>query len=266
MQREPGALRDGDRARVAAACSQAMCERERCPFAVVGVATDERAARWLDRRTARGDAADARHRHADGRAARQAAEDAPRRAARRASSCQPLDLDRRRPGSRSAFDVLRHPTVASKRFLITIGDRTVGGLSHRDQMVGPVAGAGGRLRRDAGRLRGLSRRGDEHGRAHAAGRARCAGLRPHGGGRGHHQPAGRADRARRASSCQRNWMAACGEPGRGRRAVRHRARRSAWSCARRWASACRSARTACRCARAGRRRRRSRSRSPRRSA
>ncbi len=36
-----------------------------------------------------------------------------------------------------AFDVLRHPTVASKRFLITIGDRTVGGLSSRDQMVGP---------------------------------------------------------------------------------------------------------------------------------
>jgi phosphoribosylformylglycinamidine synthase len=33
--------------------------------------------------------------------------------------------------------VLRHPTVASKRFLITIGDRTVGGLSHRDPMVGP---------------------------------------------------------------------------------------------------------------------------------
>ena len=33
--------------------------------------------------------------------------------------------------------VLAHPTVASKRFLITIGDRTVGGLTHRDQMVGP---------------------------------------------------------------------------------------------------------------------------------
>ena len=33
--------------------------------------------------------------------------------------------------------MLSHPTVASKRFLITIGDRTVGGLSHRDQMVGP---------------------------------------------------------------------------------------------------------------------------------
>src|SRR5690606_37140015 len=36
-----------------------------------------------------------------------------------------------------ALDVLRHPSVASKRFLITIGDRTVGGLTHRDQMVGP---------------------------------------------------------------------------------------------------------------------------------
>jgi len=34
-------------------------------------------------------------------------------------------------------EVLRHPTVASKSFLITIGDRAVGGLTHRDQMVGP---------------------------------------------------------------------------------------------------------------------------------
>ncbi|HEU5294359.1 MAG TPA: phosphoribosylformylglycinamidine synthase, partial [Burkholderiaceae bacterium] len=37
----------------------------------------------------------------------------------------------------ACFTVLRHPTVASKRFLITIGDRTVGGLSSRDPMVGP---------------------------------------------------------------------------------------------------------------------------------
>ncbi len=36
-----------------------------------------------------------------------------------------------------AFDVLKHPTVANKEFLISIGDRTVGGLSNRDQMVGP---------------------------------------------------------------------------------------------------------------------------------
>ena len=43
----------------------------------------------------------------------------------------------------SAYAVLRHPSVACKRFLIHIGDRTVGGLTARDQMVGrwqvPVA-------------------------------------------------------------------------------------------------------------------------------
>jgi phosphoribosylformylglycinamidine synthase len=36
-----------------------------------------------------------------------------------------------------ALDVLRHPTVASKSFLVTIGDRTVGGMNSRDPMVGP---------------------------------------------------------------------------------------------------------------------------------
>ena len=35
------------------------------------------------------------------------------------------------------FKVLRHPAVASKNFLITIGDRTVTGLINRDQLVGP---------------------------------------------------------------------------------------------------------------------------------
>jgi phosphoribosylformylglycinamidine synthase len=39
--------------------------------------------------------------------------------------------------ARVALDVLRHPTVASKSFLITIGDRSVGGLNCRDPMVGP---------------------------------------------------------------------------------------------------------------------------------
>ncbi|MCA1798589.1 MAG: phosphoribosylformylglycinamidine synthase [Xanthomonadaceae bacterium] len=37
----------------------------------------------------------------------------------------------------AAVRVLRHPAVASKAFLITIGDRTIGGVVHRDQMVGP---------------------------------------------------------------------------------------------------------------------------------
>ncbi|MBP9722496.1 MAG: phosphoribosylformylglycinamidine synthase [Gammaproteobacteria bacterium] len=43
-------------------------------------------------------------------------------------------------------NILRHPTVASKQYLITIGDRSVGGLIARDQMVGkyqtPVADCG----------------------------------------------------------------------------------------------------------------------------
>jgi phosphoribosylformylglycinamidine synthase len=59
-------------------CSTRCAERERCPFAVVGVATDERQLRA--RTTPHGDARAGRH--ADGRAARQAAQDAPRRAAR----------------------------------------------------------------------------------------------------------------------------------------------------------------------------------------
>ncbi len=37
----------------------------------------------------------------------------------------------------AAYRVLHLPAVASKKFLITIGDRSVGGLSVRDQMVGP---------------------------------------------------------------------------------------------------------------------------------
>jgi phosphoribosylformylglycinamidine synthase len=48
----------------------------------------------------------------------------------------PLDTSAIDP-SQAAIEVLRHPTVGSKSFLITIGDRSVGGLCSRDQMVGP---------------------------------------------------------------------------------------------------------------------------------
>ena len=80
--------------------------------------------------------------------------------------------------------------------------------------------------------------------------ARRAGLGPHGGGRGHHQPAGRADRAV-ARQAVGQLDGGLRRAGRGRGAVRNRARRSAWSCARRWASRSRSARIRCRCARSG---------------
>jgi phosphoribosylformylglycinamidine synthase len=107
-----------------------MCRRERCPFAIVGVATDDREL-VLE----------------DGPAGERAI-DMPmdvllgkppkmhRDVQRVARVEAPLVLTGVKL-EQVALDVLRHPTVASKRFLITIGDRTVGGLNHRDPMVGP---------------------------------------------------------------------------------------------------------------------------------
>jgi len=108
---------------------EALCERERCPFAVIGVATEERQLQLVDE-------------------GKESPVDMPmnvllgkppkmhRDVKTVARQFKPLDLT----GvdlQKAVIDVLAHPTVASKRFLITIGDRTVGGLTHRDQMVGP---------------------------------------------------------------------------------------------------------------------------------
>ena len=108
---------------------KSFCERERCPFAVVGVAS---ATRKL--------------------VVSQKPLDTPvnmpldvllgkppkmlRDVQRVQRQSPPLNLSDVRLQD-AVIQVLSHPTVASKRFLITIGDRTVGGLSHRDQMVGP---------------------------------------------------------------------------------------------------------------------------------
>jgi phosphoribosylformylglycinamidine synthase len=108
---------------------EALCARERCPFAVVGVATEQRDLLLAD---AQGDApVNMPMNVLLGKPPKMQRDvrSLPR-------SFPPLQL-----GSLSLQDavlrVLAHPTVASKRFLITIGDRTVGGLTHRDQMVGP---------------------------------------------------------------------------------------------------------------------------------
>ena len=111
-----------------------------------------------------------------------------------------------------AFDVLRHPTVASKRFLITIGDRTVGGLSSRDPMVGPwqvpVADCAVTLADYSGF------RGEAMGMGE---RTPLAVLNAPASGR---MAVGEAltnllaapiELSRVKLSC--NWMAACGEPG-----------------------------------------------------
>lgn len=107
-----------------------FCERERCPFAVVGVATEQR-----QLVVANGDNPDT-------------PVDMPmdvllgkppkmhRDVKRVAREVPQLDVSGVNLQD-AVIKVLSHPTVASKRFLVTIGDRTVGGLSHRDQMVGP---------------------------------------------------------------------------------------------------------------------------------
>ncbi|HSV61512.1 MAG TPA: phosphoribosylformylglycinamidine synthase [Variovorax sp.] len=115
----------------ALAVFQAFCERERCPFAVVGVATEERQL-VLDDEKDPGD--EAVHMPMDvllGKPPKMH-----RDVKTVARQFKPLELT----GvdlQKAAIAVLSHPTVSSKRFLITIGDRTVGGMSHRDQMVGP---------------------------------------------------------------------------------------------------------------------------------
>ena len=112
---------------------KALCERERCPFAVVGVATEERdlIVANEDAPTAAGSAVHMPMNVLLGKPPKMQ-----RDVTTINRAAKPLDLTGV-PLQQAVIDVLAHPTVASKRFLITIGDRTVGGLSHRDQMVGP---------------------------------------------------------------------------------------------------------------------------------
>ncbi|WJM98470.1 phosphoribosylformylglycinamidine synthase [Pseudomonas defluvii] len=109
---------------------KAICERERCPFAVVGEATAEPHLTVTDSHFGNNPV------------------DMPldvllgkppkmhRSVTREAELGDDFD-----PSALALDDsidrVLRHPAVASKSFLITIGDRTITGLVARDQMVGP---------------------------------------------------------------------------------------------------------------------------------
>ncbi len=107
-----------------------ICERERCPFAIIGEATDERRLVLEDP-------------HFGNQPIDMPLEvllGKPPRMHRKEKALSrnliPLSL----VGvsfDEAARRVLSHPTVADKTFLITIGDRTVTGLIHRDQMVGP---------------------------------------------------------------------------------------------------------------------------------
>ncbi|MDH4449567.1 MAG: phosphoribosylformylglycinamidine synthase [Rhodoferax sp.] len=136
---------------------EALCARERCPFAVIGVATEERQLQLVDEGAVRSAGPSQASTAPSGGSEPHAVGSVgapvhpvdmpmnvllgkPPKMHRDVKTVtrqfKPLDLT----GvdlQKAVIDVLAHPTVASKRFLITIGDRTVGGLTHRDQMVGP---------------------------------------------------------------------------------------------------------------------------------
>ena len=109
---------------------QYLCERERCPFAVVGTATEERQLKVIDPEHGNNPVdmpmdvllGKPPKMHRDVTHVERALP------AIDLTGMDLLDVSQR---------VLRLPTVADKSFLITIGDRTVGGMSVRDQMVGP---------------------------------------------------------------------------------------------------------------------------------
>ena len=112
------------------AAFRAFCERERCPFAVVGVATADGRLRVTDRHFG-ADAVDMPLAVLLGKPPKMLRDVRRLRRALSALECGSIEL------REAAYRVLRFPAVADKTFLISIGDRTVGGLCARDQMVGP---------------------------------------------------------------------------------------------------------------------------------
>jgi phosphoribosylformylglycinamidine synthase len=109
---------------------KAICERERCPFAVVGEATAEPHLTVTDSHFSN-TPVDMPLEVLLGKPPRMH-----RSVAREAE--QGDDFSAAGVNIEEALGrVLHHPAVASKSFLITIGDRTITGLVARDQMVGP---------------------------------------------------------------------------------------------------------------------------------
>ena len=108
----------------------ALCQRERCPYAVVGATTAANRLIVADRHFAN-NPVDMDMEALLGK---------PPRMTRDVVHLPPFSVPFD-PSSvelkEAAYRVLRLPAVADKTFLISIGDRSVGGLTARDQMVGP---------------------------------------------------------------------------------------------------------------------------------
>jgi len=107
-----------------------ICERERCPFAIVGVAT-EAAHILLDGKVKGEQPIDLSLHVLLGKPPKMTRDV-------QSSSSPKAPLNPQALSVRdAAYRILQLPAVGDKSFLITIGDRTVTGLVHRDQMVGP---------------------------------------------------------------------------------------------------------------------------------
>jgi len=115
---------------------RAICERERCPFAVVGTATDDGHLKVRDDLFSN-NPVDLPLNVLLGKPPKTTRSDKTVRSSEKPFNASDINI------TEAAYRVLRLPTVAAKNFLITIGDRSVGGMTHRDQMVGkyqtPVA-------------------------------------------------------------------------------------------------------------------------------
>ncbi|OGS72088.1 MAG: phosphoribosylformylglycinamidine synthase [Gallionellales bacterium GWA2_60_142] len=109
---------------------RAMCERERCPFSVVGTAIDEDQIVVHDKEF-KNDPVDMPLSVLLGKPPKMT-----RNVKRETPRLSSFDCSGV-PIAEAVERVLRLPAVANKNFLITIGDRTVGGMTARDQMVGP---------------------------------------------------------------------------------------------------------------------------------
>jgi len=108
----------------------ALCRRERCPYAVIGEATEshhlELGDSYFDDKPV-----DLPMEVLFGKPPRM------HRSVSRSSFTKPIFDSSKIDLSDAIKRVLRLPSVGSKSFLITIGDRTITGLVARDQMVGP---------------------------------------------------------------------------------------------------------------------------------
>ncbi len=109
---------------------RALCERERCPFAVVGEATGDGHLTVTDRHF-NVNPVDMEMEALLGK---------PPRMTRDVTSLPTDFVPFDAVGFElkdAAYRLMKLPTIADKTFLISIGDRSVGGMTARDQMVGP---------------------------------------------------------------------------------------------------------------------------------